>query len=189
MSDEITVDKCVLVHCYSKAEDAEAYRNAGLAFVNHWNGNVELVACTNGGITGEYSTLTEIGKTWWDSVVSQSRYREKKRCLSRAKKEDFCKKRKTFIHREDFDYIDAASQSTSKVWITNETAWQNPTHRQRIRSEFRVSSLNINEYMAELSAPKVVSAPQEGSLSPQTAPEVPPPCGAEPGVENMGGPQ
>ncbi len=120
MTEELTLDKCVLVHCDSKAEDADVYRANSLAFLTHWDCHHDIVVCVNAGIRQEYATFPAAGAAWWKSVISQSRYRDKKRCIKRAKRQEFCTKRKTHVHDEDFDYIDAASQSSSLMWITNE---------------------------------------------------------------------
>lgn len=145
--DELTVDKCVLTHCDSAAIDAALYRDNGLAFIDFWKAKTSLVACLNPGIRKEYSNLSPAGVVWWRSVVGQSRYRDKTRCVSQAQRLDFRRKQKVPLHGEDFDYVDAASQSSSSIWLCNENTWQNGDYRQRIRGSFGVTIQNVNEYM------------------------------------------
>ncbi len=51
------------------------------------------------------------------------------------------------LHGEDFDYVDAASQSDSLLWLSNEANWQNAQYRHHIRVAFRIEIRNVNEYM------------------------------------------
>ena len=60
---------------------------------------------------------------------------------------DFLKKEKVPLHGSDFDYVDAASQSNSLLWMSNETNWQNVQYRRRIQATFQVEIRNVNEYM------------------------------------------
>jgi hypothetical protein len=144
---ELTIDKCVLVHCDSTAGDASKYRSSSLAFLGHWQAETSLVACVNGGIRKEYNSFSPAGAAWWRSVVGQSRYCDKKRQIDKARRADFCRKKNVPLHGEDFDYVDAASQSTSLLWLSNEANWQNAQYRQRIHAEFQVGIQNVNEYM------------------------------------------
>lgn len=149
---EVTVDKCVLVHCDSAAVDAQQYRASGLAFLEHWKAKPVLVACLNPGIRKEYSNLSKAGADWWRSVVGQSRYCDKKRQIREPQRDDFRRKKDIPLHGEDFDYVDAASQSTSLLWLSNETDWQKDEYRRRIKAAFRVQIQNVNEYMTHPAA-------------------------------------
>jgi hypothetical protein len=144
---ELTVDKCVLVHCDSKAEDAQQYREKSLAFLEHWKTNTQLVACRNPGIAKEFSAMPPAGAEWWRSVVGQSRYRDKKRVIRKPQRDDFRNRANVPLHGEDFDYVDAASQSDSLLWLSNEATWQNTAYRQRIQAQYRVQIQNVNEYL------------------------------------------
>jgi len=155
---ELTIDKCVLVHCDSAAEDARRYRVNSLAFLDKWNKECELVACVNSGIKKEYNSFPMMGATWWRSVVGQSRYREKTRQVKKPQRDNFCKKKKVPLHGEDFDYVDAASQSDTRLWLSNETTWQNTQYRQRIQATFRVEIQNVNEYMNGVAGDRAVEA-------------------------------
>ena len=149
---ELTVDKCVLVHCDSSAEDAQQYRSNSLGFLCHWDTDTSLVACVNGGITRDYDSFSEIGKTWWTSVTLQNRYRNIARAISQPRRVDFMKRMKVPLHHADFDYVDAASQSNSLVWLSNEARWQINKFRKRIQTAFNVEIQNVNEYMSSVPA-------------------------------------
>lgn len=155
---ELTIDKCVLVHCDSAAQDAQEYRSNSRAFFYHWQQETPLVACVNGGIKSEYQALPPMGATWWRSVVSQSRYRDKHRAITQAHRVTFRQQKGVPLHREDFDYVDAASQSSSLLWLSNETDWQNAQYRERIRKAFRVEIQNVNEYMDGIAGDGAVGA-------------------------------
>lgn len=150
---ELTIDKSVLVHCDSTSQDAQRYRSNSLAFLDRWKEETELVACVNGGIRKEYNSLPAMGATWWRSVVSQSRYRDKRRTIAQAQRVSFLRRENVPLHGEDFDYVDAASQSDSRLWLSNERTWQNGQYRRRIRAEFGVNIQDINDYMNDVAAP------------------------------------
>lgn len=156
---ELTIDKCVLVHCDSAAEDAQQYRNNSLAFLDKWNSESELVACVNGGIRREYSNFPPMGAAWWRSVVGQSRYRDKRRSIVQSERVSFQQRENVPLHSEDFDYVDAASQSDTRLWLSNEVSWQNGRYRQRIQRAFRVEIQNVNEYMTAVAGNAAAEAP------------------------------
>lgn len=79
--------------------------------------------------------------------MAQSRYREKRRSIAQAQRVNFCRRENVPLHRADFDYVDAASQSNSRLWLCNETNWRNGEFRRRIRAHFQVDIEDINEYM------------------------------------------
>jgi hypothetical protein len=149
---ELTIDKCVLVHSDSASQDAQQYRSNGLAFLDRWQRETELIACVNGGIRREYNGFPPLGAAWWRSVVGQSRYREKQRAVAQAQRVSFRKRENVPLHGEDFDYVDAASQSNSLLWLSNEANWQNDQYRRRIRAVFQVQIQNVNEYMTHPTA-------------------------------------
>lgn len=144
---ELTVDKCILVHCDSTSKDAGQYRVNSLAFLDKWNRQTELVACVNGGIRREYNSFPAMGAAWWRSVVGQSRYRDKRRSIAQPQRVTFRQRENVPLHGEDFDYVDAASQSDSLLWLSNEATWQNGRYRQRIEAEYGVKIQNVNEYL------------------------------------------
>ena len=144
---ELTIDKCVLVHCDSKAADAAQYRSSSLAFLGRWSADASLVACVNAGIRKEYVALSPAGIQWWRAVVTQSRYCEKRRQIQNAQRVSFRQRDNVPLHGEDFDYVDAASQSNTRRWLSNETNWQNTQYRRRIQAAFQVEIQNVNEYM------------------------------------------
>jgi len=156
---ELTIDKCVLVHCDSAAQDAQQYRPNSVAFLDRWNVDTALVACVNGGIRREYNSFPPMGTAWWRSVVGQSRYRDKGRAIAQAQRTNFRRRQKVPLHSEDFDYVDAASQSNSLLWLSNEANWQNTTYRGHIVAAFGVEIRNINEYMAQVISGQNVAAP------------------------------
>lgn len=145
---ELTIDKCVLVHCDSVAQDAQQYRSNSLAFLNRWQREAALVACVNGGIRKEYNGFSVVGAAWWRSVVGQSRYRDKRRAIAQPQRVSFRQRENVPLHGEDFDYVDAASQSDSQLWLSNEVNWQNAQYRRRIRAAFQVVVQDVNEYMS-----------------------------------------
>lgn len=155
---ELTIDACVLIHCSSAAQDAVQYRSRSLAFLGHWNAKASLVACVNAGIKKEYNDLSSAGADWWRSVVGQSRYCQKARSIAHPQRLDFRQKRKVPLHAEDFDYVDAASQSDSLLWLSNETDWQNDQYRRRIQAAFHVEIQSINEYMNGVAGPEAAAA-------------------------------
>lgn len=147
MPEELTVDKCVLLHCDSRGYGAERYCENGKAFIRYWSSNQSLFACLNSGIDREYMQLSETGQTWLAGVMIENRYARKKRCIFHPQRIDFQKKMKVPLHGEDFDYVDAASQSNTHLWLSNETNWQNTQYRWRIQVAFQVGIQNVNEYM------------------------------------------
>jgi hypothetical protein len=147
MDEELTIDKCVLLHCDSQGEEAPLYREKSIEFLAHWVTETMLVACVNAGILAEYTRLSVTGKQWWAAVIQQSRYRMKSRAIRTPQRDDFCRRQKVPLHGEDFDYVDAASQSNSLLWLSNETNWKNKRYRRRILSTFRVAIQDVNEYM------------------------------------------
>lgn len=148
---EITVDANVLVHCDFAGEEAASFRAESHAFVDHFFATPELVACVNHGILGEYLKKLKSGCAgeWQRHVVGQSRYRLKKRAITPARRQDFCKKRKVPLHGEDFDYVDAASQGNMQLWITHERKWFD-THCSRIEREFRITIQRAAVYLSGL---------------------------------------
>ena len=106
-----------------------------------------MVVCVNGGIRLEYSSLSPHGQIWWASVVAQSRYRNKPKAIRQPQRVDFVKKKNVPLHSEDFDYVDAASQSNTLVWLSNEGTWQVPSYRSQIYKAFRVAVQDVNEYV------------------------------------------
>jgi len=147
MPEELTIDKCVLLHCDSRGDDAETYCESSKAFIHYWKIKTTLFACLNGGIDKEYTQLSQAGQTWLVGVMIENRYARKKRCIKGAQRVDFREKKNVPLHDADFDYVDAASQSTSLLWLSNETNWQKDRYRRRIHGAFGVEIQNVNEYM------------------------------------------
>lgn len=147
---EFTIDRCVLVHCNSAGEDAACFHTNSLGFARYFFATPDCVMCRNGGISKEFAGLCGFAATWYAGIVGQMRYRDKPRMIKQPRRLDFVKKQNVPLHGADFDYVDAASQSSTRIWLSNEATWQNPTYRTRIHQKFGVQIQTVNEYVPTL---------------------------------------